>query len=54
MNEVRSFFRPELVNRIDDCVMFSALDKDHLNQILDLQLADLEALLRCYSNCVCA
>ena len=45
MAEVRQFFRPEFVNRIDDCVVFTALDKDHLNQILDLQLADLEALL---------
>ena len=45
MAEVRQFFRPEFINRIDDCVVFSALDKDHLNQILDLQLAELEALL---------
>ena len=45
MAEVRQFFRPEFVNRIDDCVVFTALDKDHLNQILDLQLADLESLL---------
>ena len=45
MAEVRQFFRPEFINRIDDCVVFTALDKDHLNQILDLQLAELEALL---------
>ncbi|MEC8882651.1 MAG: ATP-dependent chaperone ClpB [Pseudomonadota bacterium] len=45
MDDVRAFFRPEFLNRIDDCVMFSSLDKKDLDAILDLQLSELEALL---------
>ena len=45
MQEVRRFFRPEFINRIDDCVMFSSLSQADVDQILDLQLADLEAML---------
>ena len=33
-----SFFRPEFVNRIDDIVEFTALDKDDLRPIIGLQL----------------
>jgi ATP-dependent Clp protease ATP-binding subunit ClpB len=45
MTEVRQFFRPEFINRVDDCVVFTSLDKTCLDQILDLQLADLDGLL---------
>jgi len=45
MQEVRGFFRPEFLNRIDDCVMFSALSQKDVDQILDLQLGELEAML---------
>ncbi len=45
MQEVRACFRPEFINRIDDCVIFSSLSKDDVNQILDLQLSELEAML---------
>lgn len=45
MEDVRAFFRPEFINRIDDSIVFSALGREDLDQILDLQLSDLESLL---------
>ncbi|MBN1963564.1 MAG: ATP-dependent Clp protease ATP-binding subunit, partial [Anaerolineae bacterium] len=35
------FFRPEFLNRLDEVVTFRPLNVVHLNQILDLQLAEL-------------
>ncbi|HXH77415.1 ATP-dependent chaperone ClpB [Nocardioides sp.] len=45
MGVVRSSFKPEFLNRLDDVVMFDALSKDDLAQIVDLQLALLEQRL---------
>jgi ATP-dependent Clp protease ATP-binding subunit ClpB len=42
MAEVRSHFRPEFVNRIDEVVIFEALSRDQIVQIVDIQLRDLE------------
>jgi ATP-dependent Clp protease ATP-binding subunit ClpB len=39
MAEVRSEFRPEFLNRIDEIVIFHPLSDEHLSQILDLLLA---------------
>ena len=41
MDEVRKYFKPEFINRIDDCVVFESLSKEQLGDILALQLADL-------------
>ena len=38
MDEVRSEFRPEFLNRLDEIVIFHPLSDDHLAQILDLML----------------
>jgi len=38
LGEVRKFFRPEFVNRLDDIVVFNILTKDNLLKIVDLQL----------------
>ncbi|MFZ4737690.1 MAG: ATP-dependent chaperone ClpB [Bradymonadia bacterium] len=38
MEVVRATFRPELLNRIDDVLVFERLDRRHLDQIVDLQL----------------
>lgn len=38
MEEVRSEFRPEFLNRIDEIVIFHPLSDEHLRQILDLML----------------
>lgn len=45
MAAVRSSFKPEFLNRLDEIVMFDALSKDDLAQIVDLQLALLEKRL---------
>lgn len=39
MELLRDHFRPEFLNRVDEVVMFHALAKEHLTQIIDLQLA---------------
>ncbi len=39
-DEVKRFFRPEFLNRIDAQVVFHALSKEHILQIVDLMLAD--------------
>jgi ATP-dependent Clp protease ATP-binding subunit ClpB len=46
LDELRSFFRPEFLNRIDDVIVFRALSRDHLRGIVDIQLRKLEKLLR--------
>jgi ATP-dependent Clp protease ATP-binding subunit ClpB len=45
LEELRGFFRPEFLNRIDDIVVFKALTKDDLRGIVDIQLRRLERLL---------
>jgi ATP-dependent Clp protease ATP-binding subunit ClpB len=45
MNAVRSAFKPEFLNRLDDVVMFSALDEEQLENIVDIQLAQLQKRL---------
>jgi ATP-dependent Clp protease ATP-binding subunit ClpB len=42
---LRDHFRPEFLNRIDDVVVFSSLERDQLLRILDTQIAGLERLL---------
>jgi ATP-dependent Clp protease ATP-binding subunit ClpB len=42
---VRSSFKPEFLNRLDEIVVFDALTKDELTHIVDLQLALLERRL---------
>ena len=36
--EVKRFFRPEFLNRIDAQIVFHALSKDHIVQIVDLHV----------------
>ncbi len=38
---LREHFRPEFLNRIDEIIFFHALSRDHLKQIVDIQLAGL-------------
>jgi len=38
MSEVRSFFRPEFLNRLDEIILFHQLTPDQLVLILDLML----------------
>jgi ATP-dependent Clp protease ATP-binding subunit ClpB len=41
MDVVRSAFKPEFVNRLDDVIVFDALGTEELTQIVDLQIASL-------------
>jgi ATP-dependent Clp protease ATP-binding subunit ClpB len=41
MGQLRSHFRPEFLNRIDDVVLFSPLRIDEIKRIIDLLVADL-------------
>lgn len=45
MEELKSFFRPEFLNRVDDVVVFKALSKDDLRGVVDIQLKRLDRLL---------
>jgi ATP-dependent Clp protease ATP-binding subunit ClpB len=45
MAEVKTFFRPEFVNRIDELVVFHALDQKHIAGIARIQLKYLEKRL---------
>jgi ATP-dependent Clp protease ATP-binding subunit ClpB len=46
MDLVRSAFKPEFVNRLDDIVVFDALGTEELTQIVDLQVAALARRLQ--------
>ena len=35
---LRSQFKPEFLNRIDDVVMFNSLDKENIHKIIDIEL----------------
>ncbi|MCK6424822.1 MAG: ATP-dependent chaperone ClpB [Burkholderiaceae bacterium] len=43
--EVKQHFRPEFLNRIDEAVVFHALDQKHIESIAKIQLKALEARL---------
>jgi ATP-dependent Clp protease ATP-binding subunit ClpB len=42
MAEVRTYFRPEFINRIDETVVFHSLDARHIQGIARIQLSNLE------------
>src|SRR5688500_4447624 len=45
MGEVKAYFRPEFINRIDEVVVFHALAEKHIQSIARIQLQYLEARL---------
>jgi ATP-dependent Clp protease ATP-binding subunit ClpB len=45
MGEVKSHFRPEFINRIDEIVVFHALDEQHIRSIASIQLGMLRKRL---------
>ncbi|MBE7422298.1 MAG: ATP-dependent chaperone ClpB [Zoogloeaceae bacterium] len=45
MAEVKTYFRPEFINRIDEVVVFHALDEKHIASIARIQLGYLEKRL---------
>ncbi|MEM9421646.1 MAG: ATP-dependent chaperone ClpB [Pseudomonadota bacterium] len=45
MDAVRGAFRPEFLNRLDELILFSRLQRDQMGSIVDIQLARLQTLL---------
>ncbi len=45
LSELKKLLRPELLNRIDDTVVFTALSKEEVGAILHIQLKELESRL---------
>lgn len=45
MQIVGEYFRPEFINRLDDCVVFHPLEKDQIKQIATIQIAKLSQRL---------
>jgi ATP-dependent Clp protease ATP-binding subunit ClpB len=45
LNELQHHFRPEFLNRVDEIIVFHALNEDQLKQIVDIQLSALRARL---------
>ena len=45
LSALREHFRPEFLNRIDEVVVFHSLNREHLAQIVDIQLDHLRDLM---------
>ena len=43
--ELRSHFRPEFLNRLDEIILFKPLTKENIDKIIDLQIKDLNRRL---------
>ncbi|MDP2388942.1 MAG: ATP-dependent chaperone ClpB, partial [Acidobacteriota bacterium] len=41
LDSLRGHFRPEFINRIDDIVFFHSLDREHITQIVEIQMRGL-------------
>lgn len=46
LNELKNTFRPELINRIDEVIVFHSLQKEVVGSILDKIMGDIEARLK--------
>ncbi len=49
MDELKRTFRPEFLNRVDDLIVFHALSKEHIRQIVDIMLNELNKRIEEYS-----
>ena len=45
MEALKASFRPEFLNRVDETIVFHALEKEHIVQIVDLMMKDLHKRL---------
>ena len=46
MSEMKRRFKPEFLNRVDDIIMFKALDKEEIKKIIDIFIKSLENRLK--------
>jgi ATP-dependent Clp protease ATP-binding subunit ClpB len=45
LEEMRHYFRPEFLNRVDEIIVFHALSEEHLKEIVEIQLGRLRGRL---------
>jgi ATP-dependent Clp protease ATP-binding subunit ClpC len=45
MSELKNYFRPEFLNRVDEIIVFHSLSEKQIGSIVDLMLTELEELL---------
>ena len=45
-DELKNYFRPEFLNRIDEIIVFNALDKESISKILDKIISEIESRLK--------
>jgi len=45
-DSLKKTFNPEFLNRVDDTVIFHALDKEHISQIIDIALDEFKARIK--------
>lgn len=45
-NALKKAFAPEFLNRIDDVIVFNALEKEHIDQIIQIELKKLQARIK--------
>ena len=45
LDEIKRFFKPEFLNRVDGTVVFHALSEEHMDRIVDLMLKDVNSEL---------
>ena len=45
-DELKNYFRPEFLNRIDEIIVFNALDKTSISKILDKIISEIESRLK--------
>jgi ATP-dependent Clp protease ATP-binding subunit ClpC len=45
-NALKKAFAPEFLNRVDDVVLFNSLKKEHINEIIDIELAAVYGRIR--------
>jgi ATP-dependent Clp protease ATP-binding subunit ClpB len=46
LDALRQAFRPEFLNRVDDIIVFNTLTREHLSQIVNIQLNNVSKLLK--------
>jgi ATP-dependent Clp protease ATP-binding subunit ClpB len=46
LDALRHQFRPEFLNRVDDIIVFNSLTREHLNEIVEIQLNNVNKLLK--------
>ena len=46
MKSLKSYFRPEFLNRVDDIILFNFLEKEQIKDIVDIQIKKLNKILK--------